>query len=143
MRVSFFAAALSLFCFPLVSSADCCTAHRSGCTAHHSPCAHHSRCAHHSHCSAPAPCGCGQAAPVQPSCAPSSSCGCSTCGVAAPSCGSCGCDTCGSNRCNQTYDYVNFNRNFYAEFYARNPWYLEAKKKEAAEKLKRYEATRS
>ena len=52
------------------------------------------------------------------------------------------CNPCNQIRCCVPYDYTNFTQNFYAEFYARNPWYLEAKKREAAEKLKAYEAVK-
>ena len=36
--------------------------------------------------------------------------------------------------CRSYGNYSNFQQQFYAEFYARNPWYPEAKKKEFAEK---------
>ncbi len=53
------------------------------------------------------------------------------------------CNTCGCGPVCPKYDYANFKQQFYAEFYARNPWYLEAKKKEAAAKRKAYESAKS
>ncbi len=130
MRVPFFAAMLLNFCLPLVSSADCpvrqVTGSCSTCANHVAPVAACS-CGHA--CSAPAP----VAAPCN-SCNHFSSCSpCNSCSTGS-------CDSCSTRQCPK-YDYANFNAQFYAEFYARNPWYLEAKKQEAAEKAKRIGAT--
>ncbi len=81
-------------------------------------------CCHasHSHCAAPAA-ACAYAISSTSACQSTSPC-----------------NSCGPARCCTPHDYANFNQNFYAEFYARNQWYVEAKKKEAAEKRKAYEA---
>ncbi len=71
------------------------------------------------------------------------------CQVAAPACGCTQpivptyvspCNACSATRCCTPTDYANFTQNFYAEFYARNGWYFEAKAREAAEKRKAYES---
>ncbi len=126
MRLPLFAVIVCQFCFPLVSSADCCKPRTT------------SSCSTCSTCAAPPVSSCGACAPVaQPT--PCSTCSsCSSCS----GCSGCsGCNTCGNSHCHNQWDYANFNQQFYAEFYARNPWYLEAKKKEAEEKAKRIGAT--
>ena len=89
--------------------------------------------------SATSSCGCGSPAPVPAptacsSCQTPSPCAtcntCNSCGTAT-TCGACGggCGSCGGSLCSNP---ALFYETLYAEFYARNPWYLEHKQREAA-----------
>ncbi len=131
MRASLVAAFLFFAALPLASvSARHPHSSKCGCGAAVPAPVAHSSC---SACSACSPC---QATPVVDPC---STCGVSTgCGTACGtglSCGGCGggCG-CGGGLCSNP---AAFYEALYAEFYARNPWYLEAKAREAAERRAR------
>lgn len=96
----------------------------------------HHRGGHHHHgatcasCAPAAACACDCMAP-----APVATPVCVDCGPCMDACGACG--SC-SNLCS---NWPEFYRQLYAEFYARNPWYLEQKAKELAERRARLHLT--
>ncbi len=92
---------------------------------------------HVHHPSVSTSCGCGAPVPAAPACGtcsvptPCATCNtcntCNSCG-AVDACGG-GCGSCGRGLCSNP---ALFYETLYAEFYARNPWYLEHKQRESA-----------
>lgn len=103
---------------------------------------------HHHHRSTSSTCGCGAPVPAAPACntcnAPAPA-PCATCNTAPAPCAACatcnacnvggacggvgGCGSCGGGLCSNP---ALFYETLYAEFYARNSWYLEHKQRESA-----------
>ncbi len=70
-------------------------------------------------------CGCGVVAPVvAPACGT-----CNSCGPSAGAVDACGCSSCGRGLCS---NWSAFYEKLYADFYAKNAWYVEHRQREAA-----------